>query len=316
MSLRTALLRTRYCLPLLLLAGCPTDPRELEYGTAHGSASGLGEPTSGAGGAEAGAAPIADAGEAALPSGGTTSVAGTNSGGGTVSMGGSEDAGGEGSSQSGSSSGGMAGTGFGGGAGNGGTTGGNGGGTSGSGGGSLDGGPCGDLDQNGVQDCDETIAQNSRFDTTAASWVADPSVTQVWRAEDARGATGSGALGVTFTTTASSGSSWGLAATSQCQAAWSDEIFVVGARVMVPQGQAGGRAQLELAFFDNDGCKGTLLSSQTAVLSSQPGLWQALHKKVQVPPGTRSVLLRLAAVKPAAQASLEVRFDDVLFRKN
>jgi hypothetical protein len=313
MSFRTALLRTGYVLSLVL-TGCPTDPRELEFGSAQGNADSPGPPAAGTGGAEAGAAPIADAGEPALPTGGTTSAGGTNSTGGSTSPSAGEASGGESPSQSGSSSGGTTNSGGGGAASSGGTS--SGGGAGGSAGGPADSGPCGDLDLNGVQDCDETIANNARFDTSAASWVAEPSVTQLWRTEDARGVAGSGALGLTFTTTGNGGNAWGLAAASQCQAAWSEDTLVVGARVMVPQGQAGGRAQMELAFFDNDGCTGTVLSSQTAALSSATGAWQPLHKKVQVPPGTRSALLRLAAVKPGTQASLEVRFDDVLFRKN
>jgi hypothetical protein len=34
-----------------------------------------------------------------------------------------------------------------------------------------------------------------------------------------------------------------------------------------------------------------------------------------MPAGTRSVLVRLAASKPGSQVSLEVHFDDILFRK-
>jgi hypothetical protein len=56
----------------------------------------------------------------------------------------------------------------------------------------VDAGACGDLDQNGVQDCDETVARNPRFDASAEDWLADPGVTQVWQAEDARGKAGSG----------------------------------------------------------------------------------------------------------------------------
>lgn len=314
MSARTPSLRAAWCLPLLLLAGCPTDPRELEFGAGHGSSNGLGPPTAGRAGAGAGSPPLADAGEASVPTGGTSPVAGAGGGGVPSAPVGGDDAGGEPPVTGGSLSGGSAGATGGGGA----TAGGGGaagGGSGGTGGGSLDGGPCGDLDQNGVQDCDETVALNARFDSTATSWLADPGVTQVWRAEDARGSATSGALGVTFTTSGTT-SSWALAAAGQCQAAWSDDTFVVGARVLVPQGQAGGRGQLELAYFDNDGCTGTVLSSQTAAFSSQVGAWQALHKKVTAPPGTRSLLLRLAAVKPGMQPSLEVRFDDVLFYKN
>lgn len=245
-----------------------------------------------------------------MPMGGASSVAGGGAGGvpSTPTEGG-DDAGGQPSGQAGTTPGGSSGSSAGG---SGGAVGS--GGSAGSGGTSIDVGPCGDLDQNGVQDCEETLTQNSRFDTTAQSWLADPSVTSTWRAEDARGSSGSGSLGINFATSGGD-STWGLAAASQCQPAWSDDFFVVGARLMIPQGQAGGRAQLELAFFDNDNCKGTVLSSKTAAFSAEQGVWQALSKTVQIPAGTRSVMLRLAAAKPGTQASLEVRFDDVLFRK-
>jgi hypothetical protein len=178
----------------------------------------------------------------------------------------------------------------------------------------VDAGACGDLDQNGVQDCDETVARNPRFDASAEDWLADPGVTQVWQAEDARGKAGSGSLAITFTTPGGS-TGWALAAAGQCLPAWGEDTYEVGARAQVASGQSGGQAELDVAFFGNDGCLGSLLGSKALSPVTRTGVWQPLKGSLELPAGTRSVLLRLAAAKPGAQPSLEVHFDDVLFRK-
>lgn len=181
-------------------------------------------------------------------------------------------------------------------------------------GGRPDDGPCGDLDQNGVQDCQETLAKNSTFDASAASWSADPGVTAVWRAEDARGGKASGSVSLTFTSDVS-GPGWTLAALGQCVPAWGEQEFEVGARSFIPDGQSGGQAQISLAMFGEDDCAGSFLEAKAPVTSTQSGSWQPLHGTTKMAAGTRSALVRLALSKPGSQASLEVRFDDILIRK-
>jgi len=314
------------CWPLLVLSGCPTDERGLVFGF---SASNVGSSTSsgasGAGdGADGGAASdMSTAGEASTP-GGQPGVGGAGARGGepAVSGAGSEQAGS--STVGATSAGGTAGTlgqagsagssGSGGNAASAGSAGSGGSAGSAGSGNQVDSGPCGDLDQNGVQDCDETVAANPRFDANAQGWLADPGVVQSWQSDDARGKAGSGSLQLTYTTGGAS-SGWALAAAGQCLAAWGGKAYEVGARAKVPAGQTEGHAELSVAIFGNDDCKGSLLTGKTVAFTAQSGSWQVLSGAVTMPAGTRSVLMRLAAAKPGPQPSLEVHFDDVLFRE-
>lgn len=304
--------RACYLAPLLLVVGCPVDQdRGLSYGVgvSSGSASSLTEAGEGGGGA------VAGVGSGGATMGGTpenTAQGGaagqeergqageSASGGSTAPTAGSSNAGGGSTSGSGGAGGSSStgGTALAGAAGS---------------GGKPDDGVCGDLDQNNVQDCQETLAKNSTFDANADGWVADPGISKVWQAADARGKS-SGSMRLDFATTSAS-SSWVLAAAGQCLPAWSDDELEVGARSFIPDGQAGGRAEVSLAIFTEDDCHGGFLDSLVPVQSSETGSWQALHGSVKMPAGTRSVLVRLAASKPGSQASLQVQFDDILIRK-
>jgi hypothetical protein len=311
--------RTLWCVPVLAAAACSVDAqRDLAYGVGmtSGSASSLteggrendgGSGESGHAGLATGGAPD-DAGGAGGRSGVVAGAPGSDAG---APASGAPGSSGSAGSNAASGSGGGAGHAV---AGNGGSgAGGTSAGSSGTGG-KPDDSRCGDLDQNGVQDCEETLAKNAAFDANVEQWVADPGVTKAWRLDEARDGMPSGGLSVTFTSSGGS-SGWALGAVGQCLPAWTDDVFEVGARCLVPGDQGGGSAQVSLAIFAEDDCKGSLLESKTPVLSTQIGSWRALHSSVKMPAGTRSVLVRLAAAKPGPQASLEVHFDDILFRK-
>jgi hypothetical protein len=305
----TALRCALYGLPVIALAGCPIEERDLNYGVAvtSGSASRLANGSGGDGenaggngtvsqGGEretpAGAPAISGAGGSA-PGGSATSQAGeTNISGSSTTAGSTGNASGAGGGSAGTS-----------------TTGGSAGAST-----DPDTGPCGDMDHNGVQDCEETLAENATFDVGVEKWSADPGVTQAWQPDDARGANGSGSLSVKFTS-AVGGPTWALAAAGQCVSAWADQTFEIGARTLIPEGQSGGRAEISLAFFGNDACAASFLGTATAVSSVRVGSWQTLHAGVKMPAGTRSVLVRLAAAKPGSQASFEAHFDDILLRQ-
>jgi hypothetical protein len=316
--LSPCLRRTLWCASVLAAASCSVDEqRDLEYGVGmtRGSASSLteggsendgGSGESGHAGVAAGGVPdgVGSGGDNAVVAGAPGSDAGAPAGGAPGSSG---SAGSNATSGSGGVGGNVA-------AGNGGGgAGGTSAGSSGTGG-MPDDGRCGDLDQNSVQDCEETLAKNAAFDTNVEQWLAEPGVTKAWRLDEARNGMPSGGLSVTFTTGGAS-SGWALGAVGQCLPAWTDDVFEVGARCLVPGDQGGGSAQVSLAIFAEDDCKGSLLESKTPVQSAQIGSWRALHSSVKMPAGTRSVLVRLAAAKPGPQTSLEVHFDDILFRK-
>jgi hypothetical protein len=335
MTLSAKTRRALAFLPVLLLTGCPVEDRSLDYGAlSAGSSRGVtyqGD-DGGAGGegggkdfdsagqpsdSDGGAALVGGTGNRAggnATTGGITTSGGTTTTGGIAPSGGTSPLGGASTTGGAATTGGVAST-----AGAANISGAANGGTSGSAGsagtgGKPDDGPCGDIDQNGVQDCQETVAKNPTFDADANSWDAELNLTEVWKSDDARGTHGSGSLSVTFTTGTAS-PSWASSAASQCLPAWGETEFELGARAYIPAGQAGGNAQISLAIFGNDDCAGSFMGTTTPALSAEVGSWQVLHSSVKLPAGARSVLVRLITSKPGSQASLQVSFDDVLFRE-
>lgn len=311
---RSPLLRTSlWCWPLLMLTDCSVEERTLEFGFAVGSKShseagssgGDESEASGGDGGSLGAMGPGDGGEPAAPVGGRPPSSGgapADGGEGVGATGGSSMAGGGGNGGAASGSGGSGGSPNGGAGGSSGT------------GGSPDAGTCGDIDLNGVEDCDETLVANASFGQAVAEWTAEANIDQAWSASDARGKPGSGSIIVT-NAKPGQGEGWGVAGTGQCLPAAGGEVYEIGARAQIPTGQAQGRATIMLAIFGNDDCQGTFLKSVTPALLAATGDWQVLRGSAKMPPATRSFYVRLAAEKPNAQPSLEVRFDDVLVRQ-
>jgi hypothetical protein len=309
---------------LAALAGCSGDERGLsfELGTSQqGSTAGRGG-SAGAGGKSNGGTAGNHAGSSGSPHGGAsgsksdgeagdTSTAGTDSGeggsGGTSSTGGMQAAG--------SNSGGSAGVG-----GNGGNAG-TGGGSSNTGGGAGDGGsggtpfesPCGDLNDNRVDDCSETLLQNSRFDSAATGWQPEGSLQQAWTTTNARPTSGSGSLSLVNASYIAGSPVVGGQGSDQCLVAWGDDTYELGARMLIKEPQLNVSAAVDLVFYGNDGCQGTVLGGKTAARTDVAGSWQAARGTVKIPAGTRSVNVRLTISKPLGlQASVEALFDDVL----
>ena len=173
--------------------------------------------------------------------------------------------------------------------------------------------PCGDLNQNRVDDCAEALTKNSRFDTDMTSWEPEALLQQHWDPTNATGGASSGALRIANVNAVPNGLGNTAAGSRQCLVAWTGQHFDVGARVFIKGGQGLGRAAIDLLFFAGDGCTGTVIEGQTvddevATVDS----WQVIEGEVAIPAAARSMYVRLVAVKPLAQTSLDVLFDDVL----
>jgi hypothetical protein len=307
---------------LVAAASCDVDDRGLSFQIALGSA-----PSTGA---EAGASEFAgaSAGETAPSQGGQAARAGTGGGatGGSQSIGASTSDGGQAEAPGGAPGAGGAGSHAGSNSSGGSTSGGSSvnGGTGGSGGSGGSGGDpdvepgnfaCGNLNRNGVDDCVETLVKNSRFDTSGADWDAESSLAQLWKPDNARGGSGSGSLLLTNTTVVPGGTGKTALASHQCVVAWGGDQFEVGARVHMAGGQGGGVAGINLIFYGNDGCDGTLLGGQDVAFASETDRWVVVRNQLSIPAGTRSARVRLTVAKPFAQPSLEAQFDDVLVVK-
>ncbi len=312
---------------LALLSSCSGDERGLsfELGTSQqastagrgGSAGAGGKNAGGTAGNHSGNSGSHNAGASGSTSdgdAGDTGTAGTDSGeggsAGSSSTGGTQAAGMDGGGSAGM-------------AGSGGSASGSGGmgGSSGTGGSAGDGGsggapfesPCGDLNDNRVDDCNETLLQNSRFDSAVTGWQPEGSLQQAWATANARPTMGSGSLSLVNASYIAGSPVVAGQGSDQCLVAWGDDTYELGARMMIKETQVNVSAAVDLVFYGNDGCQGTVLGGKTAARTNVVGSWQAARGTVKIPAGTRSVNVRLTISKPLAlQASVEALFDDVL----
>jgi hypothetical protein len=187
-------------------------------------------------------------------------------------------------------------------------------GDAGSGGSPTAAGPCGDIDQNGVDDCSETLVANARFDSDLSHWDAEQLETQSWDARNAGPEPNSGALLVSNTAPVATGLGSYMAGAHQCVQVTADVGYEVAARVLIPGGQGGGVAGVNLQFFDTDGCQGDFLGAETVGTTADVDAWRVVLAEVKAPSAARSMWLRLVASKPFPEPQLDALFDDVLVR--
>jgi hypothetical protein len=175
-------------------------------------------------------------------------------------------------------------------------------------------GACPDLDGNGAPDCEETLVKNAGFTGGSLGWLAEPKVQLAWKAADADGSPRSGSLSVTnVNAAAAEGTSMGGA--RQCAPATAGTIYRLAARVFLESGQGtGGRAAVNLGFHTSADCAELPIATYTSPLVEATRAWTTLHGLATAPPGTRSVSVRLVAVKPLRLGAFAALFDDLLLR--
>jgi hypothetical protein len=171
-------------------------------------------------------------------------------------------------------------------------------------------GPCGDMDGNAVDDCSETLVQNSRFDSNVDHWVAG-----AWNASNSSPTSPSGSLLVLNDSPVQSEAGYRLTAAEQCVQVTGDFEYQVAARVMIPAGQGGGFAGINLWIFANDECKGTFVTGLSPASTQETNAWTVVSAQFRMPTAARSMSVRLAAMRPFAQQKLQVLFDDVLVKQ-
>jgi hypothetical protein len=175
--------------------------------------------------------------------------------------------------------------------------------------------PCGDLNGDLVDDCAETLVENSRFDSAALGWAPEGSLEQAWVTSNADSGVSSGSLSLRNTTFIAGSSVTAGMGSRQCLVAWGDDTYEFAAQVFIKPGQGSGAAAIDLVFFGNDGCDGTVLGGKTAASVDAVDAWRTALGQVTMPAGTRSVWVRLTVGKPLAQSSFEALFDNVLVTK-
>jgi hypothetical protein len=173
---------------------------------------------------------------------------------------------------------------------------------------------CGDFNENEVPDCEETLVEDPTFDDAEMAWSAEPTLTQDWTDQDALGRQESGAL-VLLSTQVNPDPGTSMAGTSQCLVATGAQDYDFAAQVRIDGALGGGKAGINVWFYGSDGCSDNFLQGTNASLKYDLDTWVVARGQLKSPAATRSMLVRLVAVKPNAQESFKVLFDNVLVTK-
>ena len=173
---------------------------------------------------------------------------------------------------------------------------------------------CPDVDQDGKPDCQQTLVSNAAFDSTVSGWSVETTAEQAWGAGDAHDVTSSGSISVKSSLYYES-DSFAMTGSFQCLPVVAAHRYQAAAELFIAFGQPSvGNGALGLLFYDGDNCTGATMGS-TVAQSGMVDVWQPVEVAYEAPAGSKSVLLRLLAVKPMFESSFEVRFDNVLLRE-
>jgi hypothetical protein len=158
------------------------------------------------------------------------------------------------------------------------------------------------------------LVENPTFDEAEAAWSAEPTLTQDWTDQDGLGREKSGALMlVSDEVNPDPGTS--MSGTAQCLVATGAQQYDFAVQVRIDGALGGGKAGINVWFYGSDGCSDNFLQGTNASLKYDLDTWVVARGQLKSPAATRSMLVRLVAVKPNAQQSLKVLFDNVLVTK-
>jgi hypothetical protein len=159
-------------------------------------------------------------------------------------------------------------------------------------------------------DCGPTLAANATFDTDISRWTAEFDASIEWQLKDWEMTQDSGSALVVNANAADAG---GLATSgaAQCIPVGPFQAYEVSARAFIPGGQGSGSAAINVWTFQDEGCKGTLLVSNMSSSTLDVNEWTLLSGRVSTPARSKSMLVRLVAIKPFRQKSLGVWFDAI-----
>lgn len=177
---------------------------------------------------------------------------------------------------------------------------------------------CADLDTDKRPDCVETLLENADFRGDVKHWLADSDATVAWSDENAAGKAPSGsALIASPGVIDENGSGVALRSAQQCVPIDGAKLVLVYANAYVEDGQdEQGRAEVDVAFFDSEDCRGAL---STSFSTPQPldfavDSWFTLKAGSVSAATTKSAQVKLALLKPFRANSFQARFDNVLLK--
>jgi hypothetical protein len=173
--------------------------------------------------------------------------------------------------------------------------------------------PCPDLDENEVLDCDETLAKNATFDSNAASWAAETGVEVTWDEDDAHGKDDSGSLDLENVSVAERDGLVMLGA-RQCFDLDGDAVYQIGAEISVREEGEDRQGGFQFIVYSGPLCTGDALHivNSARVTTSD---WRAPTITYLTPTVAQSAAMRFITLKQFRDASVSIRIDNVLVRK-
>jgi hypothetical protein len=168
---------------------------------------------------------------------------------------------------------------------------------------------CADLDTDGVADCEVTLLEGPTFASDVAGWTPVGDAELSWDPRNALDDLPSGSARL------SAGSP--RASAVQCVALKGAWLVIAYANSFVETAAATehqARAQLDVTFYDADGCSGPSSGYFETPPSDMTGAWATIHAGGVSNQSTRSVSIALAGNKGPAAAAFDVYFDNLMLK--
>ena len=175
---------------------------------------------------------------------------------------------------------------------------------------------CADLDTDSVPDCSVTLVENAAFDRDVSGWSAVGTSSLAWADRNALADTPSGCA-LLSAEGRSDIDGTALFRASQCVRVPAGQLVIAYANARVEASAAGGdaaQAELQVSFFDREGCVDKSNGYFTTPPSTAVGEWVTIQAGGVSGSATKSALVELVGVKPYRADSLSACFDNVMLK--
>lgn len=155
----------------------------------------------------------------------------------------------------------------------------------------------------------ENLLANPHFDGSLAGWTAAPGA--AWSSADVAGSAGSGSASGS---NSSPEGDLAVLQVSQCVPVTSGDIYDVGVRVLVADGQSRtGSAPVVVQWYDEEGCAGSPVFTETVGTATIPLTWMTISDSLSAPATSSSAVLALFVDKNEAGGTFAAHFDNASF---
>lgn len=164
---------------------------------------------------------------------------------------------------------------------------------------------CADLDTDGAADCTVTLVQNAAFSKNVANWTAQAQTQLSWADENALEDAPSGSAKLE--------SASARASAEQCVEVRGQKLIIAYASALVDDESGSGAAQLQVSFYENEGCEGEFVA-YFVTPSTVANRWATIQAGAVSPSSTASLSVALVGARPDAAESIRVYFDNVMLK--